>query len=224
VTDARLRARERAASTGDVHDQARLLLERVRSGRLSRERLELAAYCGDGPARAAAGVESLPSWPECACGRPGEDRACLRCGPDATLKAFLGGLDWSWGTRPLVVASLAAIVPAAEEEHAWRSRNGHDSCRRLVRVVRESMDAWLAADTHEAAAVAAGDWAKWTSYGDVPDFLPKLQWPVVAERAPVVKRRALCLAVLRAGGRCGDQVVLDAARPAIVSWALSEAP
>jgi hypothetical protein len=53
MSDARLRARERAASTGDVHDQARLLLERVRSGRLSRERLELAAWAGE-PAACAA--------------------------------------------------------------------------------------------------------------------------------------------------------------------------
>lgn len=52
MSDATLRARQKAAEkSGDLEDQARALLERVRAGTLSRERLELAAYCGDAGAR-----------------------------------------------------------------------------------------------------------------------------------------------------------------------------
>jgi hypothetical protein len=51
VTDQRLRALERDAAHGDLQAQARLLLERVRVGDLTEERLRLAAYLGDEPAR-----------------------------------------------------------------------------------------------------------------------------------------------------------------------------
>jgi hypothetical protein len=47
VTDQRLRDLERDAARGDLHAQARLLLERVRVGDLTDERLRLAAYLGD---------------------------------------------------------------------------------------------------------------------------------------------------------------------------------
>jgi hypothetical protein len=47
MSDARLREMERRASTGSVEDKARVLTERLRAGTLTRERLELAAYCGD---------------------------------------------------------------------------------------------------------------------------------------------------------------------------------
>lgn len=57
MTDARLRELERAwAETGAPHDGAACLLERVRIGALSQERLNVAAYCGDASAVIAAGV------------------------------------------------------------------------------------------------------------------------------------------------------------------------
>jgi hypothetical protein len=46
VTDQRLRDLERDAAHGDLHARGRLLLERVRVGDLTQERLRLAAYLG----------------------------------------------------------------------------------------------------------------------------------------------------------------------------------
>ncbi|MCW8139327.1 MAG: hypothetical protein KIT58_10540 [Planctomycetota bacterium] len=63
MTDQRLRALERDALHGDVEAQARLLLERVRVGDLTEERLRLAAYLGDERARLALG-ESAPEPPD----------------------------------------------------------------------------------------------------------------------------------------------------------------
>ncbi len=51
MSDATLRRLSRQAATGDVEAQARQLLERVRSGSLTRERLELAAWGGHEAAR-----------------------------------------------------------------------------------------------------------------------------------------------------------------------------
>lgn len=62
VSDGRLRdLHRRYLQTGAVADEAALLSERLRSGELTRERLELAAYCGHEASRGAAG------W-LCSCG------------------------------------------------------------------------------------------------------------------------------------------------------------
>lgn len=56
MTDVTLRELERQwRATGDPGLEARYLAERLRTGRLARERLELAAYAGHGPAREALG-------------------------------------------------------------------------------------------------------------------------------------------------------------------------
>jgi hypothetical protein len=60
VADERRREAERRAATGSIEDEARLLVERVRSGELTQERQALAAYCGHEPARVAAGVRPPP--------------------------------------------------------------------------------------------------------------------------------------------------------------------
>lgn len=56
MSDEALREAERRwRATGHVEDEARLLLEQLRAGQLSAERLELAAYCGHGAALVAIG-------------------------------------------------------------------------------------------------------------------------------------------------------------------------
>lgn len=75
VSDAKLRELERRwKETGSVEDEAAYLLQRVRVGDLSRERLELAAYCGhlgaiaakhatvSAPSELAAWVRGLRGW------------------------------------------------------------------------------------------------------------------------------------------------------------------
>lgn len=61
MTDARLRSLARDAAQGDPHAHTRLLLERVRVGDLSEERLRLAAYLGDEAASAVVGPD-VPSF------------------------------------------------------------------------------------------------------------------------------------------------------------------
>jgi hypothetical protein len=67
MSDERLREAERKwRETGTVEDEARYLLERVRVGDLTQERLELAAYCGHEGAVAATlrgpGPDALVDW------------------------------------------------------------------------------------------------------------------------------------------------------------------
>lgn len=61
MSDTKLRDLERRwKETGSVQDEAAYLLERMRAGDLSRERLDLAAYCGHEGARQAIGDASPP--------------------------------------------------------------------------------------------------------------------------------------------------------------------
>lgn len=61
VSDARLRDLERRwVETGSPYDGAAFLLERVRSGAMSREQLNTAAYCGDATASIAVGGVTPP--------------------------------------------------------------------------------------------------------------------------------------------------------------------
>lgn len=63
MADERQRELERKASAGDVEAEAKLLLERVRSGDLTEERLKLAAYLGHEPAAVAVGIAASPFPP-----------------------------------------------------------------------------------------------------------------------------------------------------------------
>lgn len=61
MTDRRQRTLARAAAQGDAQAAAALLRSRLRARELTRERVDLAAYCGDAGARLAlGGVESVP--------------------------------------------------------------------------------------------------------------------------------------------------------------------
>lgn len=156
--DARLRSLERSAASGDLDSQARSLLERVRAGTLTRERLELAAYCGDAAARLALNVEDRASWPACGCeGGYGADGpgACVRDGPLAHLGPWVRGLG-RWG-RPVLVRGLFLLC----EEHAravgyW---TWPGPCP------LETVQAWLAGDPMAApgATLPYGEplWAWW---------------------------------------------------------------
>ena len=92
MADAKLRDLERRwKETGSPDDEAAYLLERVRVGDLSRERLELAAYCGHEGSRRAVGSDQVPPV-------------------DST--AFIAGLG-RWGSHEIVRA-LFAIAYANE--------------------------------------------------------------------------------------------------------------
>jgi len=126
VSDARLRELERRwKETGSVDDEASYLLERVRVGDLTRERLELAAYCGHQGARRAgnehasasepvdvlvtAGSDLVALWAELTMGQELQDvRSVTQMKPhlEAVMNAFK-----SWRQKP--GGELAAAVKMA---------------------------------------------------------------------------------------------------------------
>ncbi|MCW8138814.1 MAG: hypothetical protein KIT58_07910 [Planctomycetota bacterium] len=101
MTDQRLRQLERRwRETGAVDDEAAFLMERVRVGDLTSERLELAAFCGhEGARRAAPQVSNPPQDPE----------------------RLLEEVEGSWGKRVAVGVSVAAAQAALTS----CSRSGH---------------------------------------------------------------------------------------------------
>tara|TARA_R110002072_G_scaffold47901_1_gene131238 strand:- start:2189 stop:2989 length:801 start_codon:yes stop_codon:yes gene_type:complete len=106
MSDEKLRELERRwKETGAVEDEAAFLLERVRAGELTQERLELAAYCRHEGATAAT---SQPPY----SGGPKEH--------DRWLRGLL-----KWGHRPLVKAGLcSARHPSGSK--GWCER--HQAC------------------------------------------------------------------------------------------------
>lgn len=115
--------RRRARQTGSVEDDSALLVARLRAGTLTRERLELAAYCGDEAARA------VLDWPK------GVAAWCTTYG-DPTFTAWLSGLSrWSglyprapgWVLRRVALAA----VEAWEERVGGRGRDAGAEIRRL---------------------------------------------------------------------------------------------
>lgn len=116
--DDRLRGVEREAALGDLAAQARLLVERVRRGRLDLERLRLAAWLGDPAARLALGEDLEESG-----------RRRRRDGWTRTLAA--------WGQEALV---RAAYVVAAESMRHWRRHYRDD---RALPGVLGAVAAWI---------------------------------------------------------------------------------
>lgn len=146
--DARLRELERRARTGDPQAEAEQLLARVRSGTLSRERLELAAYCGHEGALAVAppdpislawiSAPSLDRWLEGLTGWPWREVLLVRAARAAS------GLATEHALAPLRGSGLMHFTPALRVEGAcdewliqptderfgaweavWRSVEGH---------------------------------------------------------------------------------------------------
>lgn len=118
VSDDRLRTAERRwRETGDVADEARLLLERVRAGELTRERLELAAYSGHAGARVAVPDVRSPA-PDARSPRGSQAwiRGLARFGPVVELRAGLHAgrliLHHGFGDRaePLFAASMVWVA------------------------------------------------------------------------------------------------------------------
>lgn len=102
MSDTKLRDLERRwKETGAVEDEAAYLLERVRVGELTRERLELAAYCGHEAACTLATVQS-----------------------ESDLMQWVVGLH-RWGIEALVRAAIAAY-----RVQLWRGIAVHYSPRR----------------------------------------------------------------------------------------------
>lgn len=223
MTDAKLRSAARAAETGDVHDQARLLIERLRAGRLSRERLGLAAYCGSEVARAAVGVGvvPVPLGPSDAPGVAGDWESVDAGPPD----------HWARGLIAWEPAPSSTWSPGAEGYHPVLAIVAVEACRYMLRVDAEEVgaahgDAYNALDACCAAAalwidepsgMRAGEWARAWHEADangVGRFAPS---PADARNARVLAETV---------GWCSVQVGLNRAglkaaiREAAARWAL----
>jgi len=140
VSDERLREAERRwKESGSVVDEARYLQERVRVGNLTKERLELAAYCG----------------------HEGASRLCTTVNPPADLKEWLFGLTrFSIPTSTLQRASAAcalrvlATMSPADKSHphwhlcesaltAWATAPGPETAERFDKVLIQANGAFL---------------------------------------------------------------------------------
>lgn len=216
--DARLRSLERSAASGDLDSQARSLLERVRAGTLTRERLELAAYCGDAAARCALDG-GPPSYGHARGLGPGgclPAGCCWACGW-INLQYGMEGLG-RWGEMALVRASLAA----AEVAHRVPSSRWQDD---------------PALDPALHAIVAA---RRWLAH---PDQAHETVWRIISARgegmplwAPTIWVRQLHTphgepswsrsaydAVVQARLTAGEQIS-DAIKVALIAWALGPSP
>ncbi|MDC3379462.1 hypothetical protein OAX78_04190 [Planctomycetota bacterium] len=129
MSDERLRELERRwKETQAVEDEAAYLLERVRVGDLEQEKLELAAYCGDGAAKAALGgsgpIPTLDEWIQgvfAKCSDEGERNAV-----DRRVGATLARLACSLPRHDLVGEHVANFCIAMERWVAFGEAGNAD--------------------------------------------------------------------------------------------------
>jgi hypothetical protein len=226
MSDARLRELERRAAH-DPDARPALLLERVRAGALTRERVEVADYCGDRVARDAlgGGVRHAPA------------------SDFLPLANWVSGLS-RWGPEVQVRAALAA-AEVVHRQHVERfpcrdyvnrfgcdvlDAGGHPlthgfcgDCDHLNAEQRRVLDAcraWLdcQCDEHAAAwlkawfeaAWADAQWLPWVRHEGYPNYTGPV---VVADQTPQV---------LAAAREAGEAPVREAIQRALISWALGE--
>ena len=112
MTDLAIRARERAALLGGPDERAVLLRDRMRAGELTRDAVELAAYCGDEACRKIVG--------KCACGGDCGERLSEWCRTrELTRRQWLTGLS-RWPHAPV----LAAVAAGWVAYEAWLFERG----------------------------------------------------------------------------------------------------
>lgn len=136
MTDTRLREREREAGLDPIA-RVRWLTERMRAGSLTRERVELAAYCGDEAARAAVPPESCVDV---------YDAVRLHDSGALVFETWVAGLSrWRDGRQPggacVLVRAMVAAVRAGDPDEDW-------SAGSPVRQSVERAEAWLRGDLH----------------------------------------------------------------------------
>jgi hypothetical protein len=130
VSDTKLRELERRwKETGSPDDEAAYLLERVRVGALSRERLELAAYCGHEGARRAVGRETtaLADWPSFVNGLANWDRVAMVIALSAALELVsLPLMEGEEGLEQYVGEVRASLVVLEEWAMNPKSERGRE--------------------------------------------------------------------------------------------------
>lgn len=119
---------------GDVEAKAKLLIERVRIGDLTEERLRLAAYLGDQASRAALGAEAPPEVHELGqmtfllCAKNPEPRAC---GVRSLIRTALFHADRH--EDDLALHSQGSVVRLMNRLEAWCLDSGGNARRGVAR-------------------------------------------------------------------------------------------
>lgn len=213
MSDERLRDLERRAREGGAEAQAAWLAERVRLGRLERRRLEVAAHCGHEGARLALGE------PLAAEGDWGRQLGLL-------------------GGKPAVVAALVAVARGLLARTPPEPLSSEDEERldRLVEVLVLA-EGWLAAPGPRARRALLGAYDRtgspinpwggwWTSRLRL--LLLRVVESIATDHDG--ERATLCAHALGTArelverAELPEELVLPAARAAVVTWALADEP
>ncbi len=227
MSDHSLRALERRArATGHVDDQAAHLRARVRSGDLTQERLEFAAYCGDTGARLVV-WPAMPDWVTPDHVFKGEDRFG-RAWENTTLGGWVAGLG-AFGSlisaTALVRAAVAAARAALVVWEALPTTASYDADMEPVgtypRRAVQAAETWLACPcaSHVTALRRVVAVAR---HGG--RFVPT--WALLdsmfTPARDKVSRAEVEAVVLFASGQAGERATRDAIRKSLVSFALGE--
>lgn len=208
MTDARLRTLARSADPGD---RPRLLLERVRAGVTTPERLALAAYCGDEGARVADN---------------GPQRVLEIA--DSEFPAWVSGLArWQDDREALV---RVAWGPAWEALGRWRAAHvlRCGECRLATSRVEQCVDAQRARE----ALLAAARWClepglspdlTWEAWLSLPEWC-RLTWSAAfggfaGPAIPAVEAPEAAFAAGRALTAAAGLIGEDGVRAAVRRWA-----
>ena len=199
VSDERIRRFERLARGGDVAAMGQLLLERLRLGYLSRDRLELAAHLNDPAALAALGVD--PS------------------GEPADLREWTCALQ-RWG-RPTVVR---ALVAAGRTLQPSRAPAANEALLEVARTWAECPCTPHAQEAYEACGHAEQGNPFESSASSVAFHVAHATYVAGFNQGPaggtsLQSMVAIVLRVLREGGRSPDEV-RRAVQRELAEWAL----
>lgn len=234
MADARVRDLERAAGAGDVDAQARLLVERVRAGRLTQERLELAAYAGDAAALTALGNGIFDGkgifWSYGGVGAVEWPKLGLTASP-ADFHGFMDGLLCRWASPPYL-APVRAALAAARLDFEERPPSGPlGSLEALWRPsALAQAERWLLAVERWLDCPCKGHEPSWLDSDDGDE----IRWSVVDQWSTWAVTRAV-LSVHEERGRLCAQAVYNAVREprrtneqvryvvsaALIAWALA---
>lgn len=211
MTDANLRALERAA-LADPAQRAAWLSARMRAGELPRERVELAAYCGD-----EAALPLLSAKEAARLRYPGPHMS-----GEVPFERWVRGLS-RWGHEVMVRAGLAAAerawcrwaVEEAQRAEAAR-RHGKTEVFRRYRQTRSAMDAvraWLD-DPSEANRQRV------FFRSGSPGCVINVVMAVIGDQAPNSRTSRILKAVGGAAEATSESQVRQAMQRELIAWAL----
>jgi hypothetical protein len=191
VSDGRLRELERRwRESGSVDDEASWLSERMRAGTLTRDRLELAAYCGSA---AASKLVEPPSR-------------------SRKLRPFMLGLQ-PWGVEARVLAWIGC-VSVAVARFAAQPRSGWDEVQESLPLLLRDLWAWFTCPCEDHAIRIPGI-VESRYAGELAGFTQGLiKLTEVPEPEVVASIESLLLA-----WSLGDEACLLARREAALPWA-----